>query len=79
MNLAECKLEAIMQHLRECPKDLSPNKDFMLGIIYGMDALNSSLDDSARELLEEQAIEDLMQGMSQYEEEELGEADFVRS
>jgi len=79
MNLAECKLEAIMQHLRECPRDLSPNKDFILGIIHGMDVLNGNLDFSANELLEDNITEDLMQGMSQYSEEELEEADFVRT
>ena len=77
-NLAELQLEAIMQHLRQCPSDKSPNKDYILGLIAGIEMAGIAFDTTSNELLNEEAVE-LMQSWEPNEEDTLEEEDFVRN
>ena len=77
--LAELKLEAIMQHLRLCPSDKSPNKDYILGVMAGIDMYHvTSLDDAAHQLLQDEAVQ-VMQAWEPDECDTLEESDFVRN
>ncbi len=78
-NLAELKLEAIMQHLRLCPNDKSPNKDYILGLMAGIDiydvhhltaVVNTELQDDVIEALKSCEFED---------DQPLEDKDFVRT
>ena len=78
-NLSELQLEAIMQHLRLCPKDLSPNKDYILGLVAGMEMYHVTQMKSHED---DKFQEEILRAMEAWEpdpEDTLEEADFVRT
>ena len=58
----EVIVEMIRDHLRKVPKDLSPNKDYLLGIMDGINAVysmdssdsNSVMESEFRKAMEEE-------------------------
>ena len=76
-SLAELQLEAIMQHLSQCPKELSPNKDYMLGLAEGIRIAYATPNPSMEDEFNSQ-VADLM--MAPYEPDDtLEDEDFVRT
>lgn len=78
-NLAELKLEAIMQHLRLCPNDKSPNKDYILGLMAGIDIYDvKHLSTVVNSELQDDVIEAL-KASTHDEDQPLEDKDFVRT
>ena len=80
-NLAELKLEAIMQHLRLCPSDKSPNKAYILGLMAGIDIYDiKHLSSVINDELQDEAADMLHEAIHESEDEQpLEEKDFVRT
>ena len=71
--LATLQVEAIKEHLRLVPKDMSPNKDYMIGLMRGIELAYSECPDG----MTQEMIDILSQP---YEPEgTLEDEDFVRT
>lgn len=54
---SELKLQLTMEHLKECPSDLSPNKDYLLGVYAGIDAAFNHVDSVGQDVLAEELMQ----------------------